>query len=496
MKKLLSLMLCIVFVCLALVSCAEDVIGEYLPYYKTDEVTDDQIETLNFYIITGDGTSDYAKTTVPQNINSYLKEKYMIALNVVYCTESEYNATVTGALANTDETKRPDIVLVNSKALFETLYAEDSFVALNSFYNHRDFKSLNTIVDDVLLSASAVIDETTGTSTYYTVPNNHVIGQYKYIVIDKAMARDTLHFSNAEIEAMTTDESLNELKEAIATYYGSEDESYFNQHVQIVTGNYDDKILLEYAVNSQEDISESSVRKNIVNVSSYPTATKDEAFSSAFAIVKHLDDAENNSEEHQAKLTKHYTKCMSIIYALNTDLQLKNMLQYGYANTNYKFIKNEKNENTDYITLIKGENVTYEMNPVHTGNLFISYYCEEIGWNDQVHNNILRQNADAKTETQKAFTEIESVMKLMGDEIGYNVDAASVINLPTHGTTYSDVTFVWSSNSEYAVVGADGSITFGTPTENTEITLKVTINCGEATGEGTFLLMVVAPVTE
>jgi len=195
-------------------------------------------------------------------------------------------------------------------------------------------------------------------------------------------------------------------------------------------------------------------------------------------------------------LTKHYTKCMSIIYALNTDLQLKNMLQYGYANTNYKFIKNEKNENTDYITLIKGENVTYEMNPVHTGNLFISYYCEEIGWNDQVHNNILRQNADAKTETQKAFTEIESVMKLMGDEIGYNVDAASVINLPTHGTTYSDVTFVWSSNSEYAVVGADGSITFGTPTENTEITLKVTVNCGEATGEGTFLLMVVAPVTE
>ena len=39
MKKLLSLMLCIIFVSFALVSCAEDIIGEYLPNYNTNTVT-------------------------------------------------------------------------------------------------------------------------------------------------------------------------------------------------------------------------------------------------------------------------------------------------------------------------------------------------------------------------------------------------------------------------------------------------------------------------
>ena len=494
MKKLLSLMLCIIFVSFALVSCAEDVIGEYLPNYNTNTVTDDEVEKLNFYIITGDSTAADAKKTIPQNINVYLKEKYKIELKIVYCTEAEYNSTLMAAMNNTNEADRPDIVLINSKSLFDDLYSEGNLVALNTFYNHRDFKSLNTIVDDILLSASTVLDEATQNPTYYTVPNNHVIGEYKYIVIDKAMARDTLHFSNAEIEAMTTEDSLDELKAAIANYYGSEDAAYFDQHVQIVTGDYDDKLLLEYGVNDYADIPESGFKQKIVNISSYPTATKEEAFSSAFAIVKHLDDAESNSEEHQAKLTKHYTKCMSIIYALNTDIQLKNMLQFGYVNTNYKFIKNEKNENTNYITLINGENVTYEMNPIYTGNLFISYYCEEIGWNEQVHNNILRQNADAKTETQKTSEELKNVLAVL--ESVATSDSSVVVNLPLHGITYSDVVIKWTSDSEYAVIDSYGTLTFVSPEANTSATLSMSFEInGIATGNGNFVITVVPDAT-
>ena len=94
MKKLLSLILCIVFVCLALVSCKQDVIGEYLPNYKDDKRDSDTIETLHFYIITGDATSEDAKVTVPQNINTYLKEKYKVQLKIHYYTESEYQSAV------------------------------------------------------------------------------------------------------------------------------------------------------------------------------------------------------------------------------------------------------------------------------------------------------------------------------------------------------------------------------------------------------------------
>lgn len=495
MKKLLSLMLCIVFVCCTLVGCGQDIIGEYLENYNTNKVTDDKIEKLNFYIITGDETSAEAKITVPQNINAYLKEKYEIELNIVYCTAAEYNATLTAAMNKTNEAERPDIVLINSKELFADLHAADSFVALNDFYNHRDFKKINTIVDKTLLAASAVANSETGSTTYYTVPNNHVVGEYKYVVIDKAMVRDTLHFSNEEIATMTTEESLAELVEAISTYYDSDfcsselsKEEFVNQYVKVVSGSYADKTLLEYNVTDASQITKDASTVNFVNINSYPNATSDEAFYSAFAIVKHLDDEGNNSEEKQAMLDNHYTKCMKIIYALNTDAQLKNMLQYGYVGTNYRFVKNNKNENTGYITLEKGAEVIYQMNLSYTGNLFISYYCEELGWNETVHNNILKQNADAKTPSQKLAAELAAFTTDTK-----TVNQYSVIELPKFGSVYSDIVFTWtSSNTDVAVVNENGTLTFVQPEADSTVSVTATLECAGVTGTIEFKFKVTA----
>ena len=502
MKKLLSLMLCIVFVCFTFVGCAEDVIGEYLPNYNTNKVTDDQVEKLNFYIITGDGTSEEAKITVPQNINTYLKEKYKINLNIKYYTEAEYENAVSAAINNTNESERPDIVLINSKAMFDSLYADNKLVELNDFYNSRDFKSINTIVDDILLSASSVINSETGSSVYYTVPNNHVIGGYKYVVIDKEMARDVLHFQVSEIESMTTEASLQELVEEIGVYYdlygsssGLSKEEYVNSYVQIVDGDYDDKLLLEYDVNSEAEITATSLKKNFVNVNSYPTATKEEAFLSAFAIIKQLDDTGSYTEEQEAILTAHYTKCMKIIFALNTDIQLKNMLQYGYVGTNYKFEKNEKNENTNYITLLKGAEVIYQMNPIHTGNQFISYYCEEIGWNEKVHADALRQNADAKTDIQKMSAEIKNILAIHENILEAN--SSMVVSLPVYGITYSDVVITWSSDSEYAVIAPDGTLTFVSPEAETTVTLSMSLSIdGAVVGTGNIIVKVLPDAVE
>ena len=480
MKKLLSLMLCIVFVCLTLVGCGQDIIGEYLENYNTNQITDDKIEKLNFYIITGDETSAEAKITVPQNINAYLKEKYEVELNIVYCTAAEYETTLTTAMNNTNEADRPDIILINSSDMFADLHGGNKLVALNDFYNHRDFKKINTIVDKTLLAASSVVDPTTNTATYYTVPNNHVIGEYKYVVIDKAMARDTLHFSNEEIATMTTEASLAELVMAISDYYDSDSctselskEEFVSQYVQIVSGSYADKTLLEYDVTDVSEIAENASTVNFVNINSYPNATVEEAFSSAFAIVRHLDDVGEKTEEKQAALDKHYTKCMKIIYALNTDAQLKNMLQYGYVGTNYRFIKNHKNENTNYIKLEKGAEVVYQMNPVYTGNLFISYYCDEIGWNETVHNNILKQNADAKTPAQKLAAEVATLST--GTK---TVNQYAVVELPVFGTAYSDIVYTWvSSNTEVAVVNDNGTLTFVQPEAETTVTVTATLEC-------------------
>ena len=168
---------------------------------------------------------------------------------------------------------------------------------------------------------------------------------------------------------------------------------------------------------------------------------------------------------------------MKIIYALNTDAQLKNMLQYGYVGTNYRFIKNHKNENTNYITLEKGAEVVYQMNPVHTGNLFISYYCEELGWNETVHNNILKQNADAKTPAQKLAAELDTFFT--GTK---TVDQYSVFDCPKFGSVYSDIVFTWtSSNPDLAIIAEDGTLTFANPESDTTVTVTVTLECAGAT---------------
>jgi hypothetical protein len=394
-------------------------------------------------------------------------------------------------MTKTVETERPDIVLVTSKDMFDTMYAQDSFVPLNDFYNHRDFRSINTIIDSSLLAASSVVDENTNTPTYYTVPNNHVIGEYKYVVIDKAMARDTLHFSNQEISEMTTEQALEPLVAALQSYYTANgldfNEAELAKYVNVVSGTYADKLLLEYGVTSSSEITENSAKVNFVNVNSYPNATAEEAFSSAFGIIKHLDDeGKNNSEEHQAVLDKHYTKCMKIIFALNTDAQLKNMLQYGYVGTNYRFIKNNKNENTNYIRLEKGAEVVYEMNPVYTGNLFISYYCEEIGWTESLHNDILKQNADSKTPMEKGNTEL-SALTLGVD----SADANTVIVLPKFGSVYSDVVFTWtSSNSDVAVVNDDGTLTFNNPEASTQVIITASIYIAGLEGTREFTVTV------
>lgn len=284
--------------------------------------------------------------------------------------------------------------------------------------------------------------------------------------------------------------------DAIKAYYNSDactselsEDEFVAQYVTVdfVSGSYADKLLLEYGVSSAAEITETSAKVNFVNINSYPNATAEEAFASAFAIVRHLDDVGTHTEEKQAELDSHYTKCMKIIYALNTDAQLKNMLQYGYAGTNYRFVKNNKNENTDYITLVTDAEFAYQMNPIYTGNLFISYYCEEIGWNETIHSDILKQNADAKTPAQKTAAEL-AVLTL-----AKTANFETVINLPLHGEVYSDVVYTWtSSNTDVATVNSDGTLTFTQPEANTKVTISAVLTVAGVTVSKDFELTVTA----
>ena len=404
MKKLLSLILCIVLVCTTLVGCKQDVIGEFLENYMDKKTQDTAIETLNFYIITGDETSEEAMTTVPQNINAYIKEKYKIELNIHYFTEAEYQQNLMSAMAEKDESKRPDIILINGADLFDTLKTD--LVPLNTesfnFYD-EDYKNLKGIVKAPLLQASAE------DGVYYTVPNNHVIGSYTYVAVDMVMAQDLGYqnkFADDEsnlVANINTLEAVETFKAKLAAKYPDLNPDHYITIVE--NGAYEDFEALKN-VNLATDTAEETVM-NHVNILSYPIATRDEAHLSAFAIVKHLDDDDKYDTEEELALFKlHYNKCMKIIYALNTDATLKNLLQYGFVGTNYTHVLNEKNEATDFVKLVEDPQYRYVMNHIYTGDSFNTdfYFCENMSWNNvtepivwnnDVRSNWLKQIADA-----------------------------------------------------------------------------------------------------
>ena len=89
-----------------------------------------------------------------------------------------------------------------------------------------------------------------------------------------------------------------------------------------------------------------------------PEVTKADAYASAFAITTDCDE-------------ENYERAMEIIYAINTDSYLRNMLQFGVKNTNYYLDEN------NFVTFATGES-EYIMDLKYTGDLFLSYFVEGV----------------------------------------------------------------------------------------------------------------------
>ncbi len=367
MKKIISLLLCIVLSGLMLVSCADDEIGSYLPNYDyTPPVVEDL--TLNMYIITDDTTAKNAEDTVAQMINSYTTTEFHTALNVHYLTAVEYSEQIMDKVNATDNTAA-NIVLINSKAMFSELLNAGKLADLTGYLYTDKYGTLNVQIPEALLAGSAAYyytyDEANAVYNLsdvknYVIPNNRVIGNYEYLVINKELATQTLNYSPEKLAAYTSLEDAAELIAKIKEYKGIEDVSAY---VRIESGMYEDKARIEAA-------------GNVCNIASYPSVTPDVAFSSAFAII--------NREE---KLNE---RAMEIIYAINTDTYLRNLLQYGVKGTNYS----ENIDTNEILRITEGDNC-YSMNILYTGDAFKAQYCSALGWNKYAFDNGALQNKES-----------------------------------------------------------------------------------------------------
>ncbi len=391
MKKFLSMVLCLLLVTFALVSCGEEEIGKQLADYenKFGDVNKQKPQVnLNLYIIVEDetlavpsnstsqsqnsfGEITTAINTVNREIKDYTREKFNTELNVVYVRASEYDEVVLNAV-NREDSNAAHIVLVNSYSLMQELHATGKLCVLDSFLDTTEFGRLNTAIPKPLFEASKITEVRANGETrtvLYTIPNNHTIGEYEYLLIKKDVARDYVNFNESTLLSYKSYEDAADLITAIE----AAGKHNVDDLVSIVSGSYEDRLEFEK-------------RGYYCNVVKAPVADRNEAFLSAFAIINH--GAEKNE------------RAMEIIYNINMDEGLRNRLQYGVSGTNYEVVydKDESGENiesTRRIVRSTSENNIYYMNLLYTGNVLKAYYCEELNWTEEVMNNTVNQNLDA-----------------------------------------------------------------------------------------------------
>lgn len=357
MKKILCLILCLIFASFMLVSCGDDEIGKVPDHYPEPKPEIEEV-SINLYIIVDEATSDNAMQTVSRMIAQHTLTTYHTEVNIKYIPADEYNDVALNAINLTDG-DAANILLVNSYALMKSLVATGKLENLYSYLQLADYGTLNVKIPSTLLDACIWGLDDKGAEQMYAIPNNHVIGEYQYLVINREVAEQQLKYSLTELLGFTTYDSTETLR-ADMEKAGLNPEDY----VYIQNGSYSLKGQLE------------ADNKNVCNVIQKPTVTVDEAYSSAFAVV----DTGNDVVDDRA---------MQIVYALNNDVELRNLLQYGVYGTNYTLSEDGE------ILMVDDETNTYRMKLEYTGNIFVASYCDEIGWTAEVAKYGEKQNSDS-----------------------------------------------------------------------------------------------------
>ncbi len=435
-KRILSLALCLILVCLSLVGCDEE-IGSYLKNY---DYQPEKIANLDYdvYIIVGEGTEKNATTTVNAYISNYLSDKFKSRVNINYVTKSEYEATANEAVAsstvnkaylsdiNNNRVTAGKILLVTSEAMMDGFISSEKLFDLSSFVYSDEYKELfgklKTQIPEHLMDAAKTED-----GKLYAIPNNHIVGEYKYLVFNREAAQmlNYVDTEKSDLRAMTTLDDCGDLinyyydKDTKTLYYKNTDGNFylFNENgyegatainlpesaekvVREVSGAYEDQ--MQYMKNGY-----------VCNISELPTCTRAEAFESAFAIIsetevyyyndanknKKADDDEIAKAELVADKTEVAKRAMQIVNAINSDVELRNLLQYGVKGINYELKKDSNGRDIEGFigSYITADQNTYYMYLGYTGDIFKAYYSEnpnipENLWTEEMFANGTNQN--------------------------------------------------------------------------------------------------------
>ena len=245
-KKLISFVLCLLMVVpLVLTSCSKSGATD-----TSQENATRPYKTLSFWIITEEDTTPAAAQAMQNAFNEVCKNKYSTQVQFTFCTEKEYREKLLNRLADAaDEVKRQqeaadkakkeaeelkkqgitqpatkaptttisddpnndnnypelgagqvDIVLINSKSLYEELAGAGMLLSLNKQLS-TTYNGINAHVYPEIMKLASI------DGNKYAIPNQMVIGEYTYLLVNKKLA-EKYHYDASSIPAMILPASI------------------------------------------------------------------------------------------------------------------------------------------------------------------------------------------------------------------------------------------------------------------------------------------------
>lgn len=463
MKRIICLVLCVVMMSFALVGCGDDLYDEILENIDKNGWTPEVVPEmeLDLYVIFDysfvDGAVDNAydeavaektangetlsesdaaalklsikndileaingaQTTVESRINKYLS-KYTqdskkldlqkTTLKIHYLSEDEYMQTVLNDADTTldknglPKDSRADIVLIAGEEMFNAMHSANKLACLdgNTSFTVSDavltaappFGTLYGSIADSLFTASKV-ELGNGISSAFCIPNNHIVGEYTYAVVNEKVAK-AIYMGTDIVSQMVSEDC-----EATLTFMNALNSARAENSAEFAAAvaGIDLDNAVRFVSGTYADAQKYKDEGNYVVLVSSPKATKADAYSGAFAIVRHPYDVIDDptmSKQKKDEINTYYNRCMEVIYELNTSVELRNLLQYGAANIHYEPVYGE--DGAIYSVSYKDDGF-YRMDLLYTGNINIAYYNEQLGWTENVYNYGLKQNKGETPET-------------------------------------------------------------------------------------------------
>ena len=251
-----------------------------------------------------------------------------------------------------------------------------------------------------------------GDTATIAVLNNHVIGEYKYLLVNKKLC-ESLYYDPTELTTLLNCEQFIEdvgaytnvtpllsseyapgLKfwnsngdtdsfSILGTLLSDETDPTSRHNIRNVFGlkQFNNTMIMMkklsekgYIASDPSSVTEFGVgviscdgneikeyeNDYYINVIECPRAETDDVYQSMFAVSTYTEDV---------------SRCMEIITLINTDTTVRTLLQYGVEGIHWEYNEEKTESGEQTIKLISDD---YKMNLIDTGNVFITYPGENI----------------------------------------------------------------------------------------------------------------------